>query len=228
MRPLEQIFMVGPGTEVFYSFIIIVCSLMVYFGTKELYELSSYKGIKYFRLSFLFFALAYFFRSFITFILSFFNIGTIHEFSPIFMPIGPLTLLLFMYFSSMALFYLLYSIIWKKWDKNSIMVYTFHIIAVIISLVSIFSRRMEVLLGINIFLFIFVSSVFYVAHKDKKIKNKWNNLYAVYILLLIFWVLNIIDILIPPFLQTFQMVIYLASCGIFLIILYKVLKKTGN
>lgn len=42
------------GTEVIYSFVIIVCSLMIYFGTKELYELSSYKGIKYFRQAFLF------------------------------------------------------------------------------------------------------------------------------------------------------------------------------
>ena len=46
------------GTELIYSFVIIICSLMVYFGTKELYELSSYKGIKYFRQAFLFFAIS--------------------------------------------------------------------------------------------------------------------------------------------------------------------------
>ena len=46
------------GTEIVYSFVIIVCSLMIYFGTKELYKLTSHKGIKYFRQSFLFFAFA--------------------------------------------------------------------------------------------------------------------------------------------------------------------------
>ena len=53
------------GTEIMYSFIIIMCSLIIYFSTREMYELSSYKGLKYFRLAFLFFAVAYFFRSFI-------------------------------------------------------------------------------------------------------------------------------------------------------------------
>ena len=31
---------IGFGTEIMYSFVIIICSLMIYFGTKELYELS--------------------------------------------------------------------------------------------------------------------------------------------------------------------------------------------
>ena len=42
----------GMTTEILYSFVIIFCSLMIYFGTKELYELSGHKGIKYFRYSF--------------------------------------------------------------------------------------------------------------------------------------------------------------------------------
>ena len=67
MRPLMSL---GFGSELIYSFVIILCSLMVYFGTKELYELSSYKGIKYFREAFLFFAIAYAFRSVIKFIFS--------------------------------------------------------------------------------------------------------------------------------------------------------------
>jgi len=53
--PFQQIFGVGSGTELIYSFVIMLCSLMVFFGTKQIYELSSHKGIKYFRLAFLFF-----------------------------------------------------------------------------------------------------------------------------------------------------------------------------
>ena len=71
--PLEFLMPPQIGAELIYSFVIIACSLMVYYGTKELYELSSYKGIKYFRQAFLFFAIAYFFRYSIRFILSFFN-----------------------------------------------------------------------------------------------------------------------------------------------------------
>ena len=56
MPPLPQITL-GIGAEIIYSFVIIVCSLMIYFGTREIYNLSSYKGIKYFRQAFLLFAI---------------------------------------------------------------------------------------------------------------------------------------------------------------------------
>ncbi|MDD5699973.1 MAG: hypothetical protein PHH00_02150 [Candidatus Nanoarchaeia archaeon] len=228
MMPLliEKLATTGLGTELIYSFVIIVCSLMIYFGTKELYELSSYKGLKYFRLTFLFFAIAYFFRSFIKFILLYFNIKEIHEFSP--MLFGNFTLLIFMYFSSLAIFYLLYSVMWKKWNGNPKKVYLFHLLALVISLSVIISRNSWVYLGLNTFLFIIVLIVVYISRKNIKKRAKRHNLYAIYLLLSFFWILNIIDILIPEFLQTFQLVIYLASAFIFLMILYKVLKKSGS
>lgn len=223
MRSLATI---GLGTEILYSFVIIVCSLMVYYGTKELYELSSYKGIKYFRQAFLFFAIAYFFRSFIKFILLYFNVREIREFSP--MLFGNFTLLIFIYFSSLAIFYLLYSIMWKKWNGNSNKIYLLHGLALVISVISVYSRNSLIYLGLNIFLFCFVILSVYIAYKNSKNKFKGHNLYAIYVLLLLFWILNIIDILIPSFFQTFQLFIYLASSGIFLTILYRVLKKVGN
>lgn len=215
----------GFGTEILYSFIIIVCSLMIYFGTRELYNLSSHKGIKYFRMAFLFFAIAYFFRSFIKFIIQYFNIQEILEFSP--QAFGPVSLFLFMYFSSMAIFYLLYSVMWRKLNGNSKKIFLFHLLAIIISIVSIASRDSWVHLGINLFLFIFVAVILYIAHKNKH-QTKGHRLYTTYILLFIFWILNIIDILIPRFLHTYQLFIYLASSLIFLIILYKVIKKIGS
>src|SRR3989339_748726 len=64
---ISQFASCGFMLEILYSFVIIVCSLMIYFGTKELYELSSHKGIKYFRLSFLFFAIFYYFFNYYNF-----------------------------------------------------------------------------------------------------------------------------------------------------------------
>jgi hypothetical protein len=222
---IEKIATIGLGTELLYSFVIIVCSLMIYFGTKELYELSSYKGIKYFRQSFLFFAIAYFFRSFIKFILLYFNLREIHEFSPIFF--GNLTLFVFMYFSSLAIFYLLYSVMWKKWNSPK-KVYLFHLLALVISSVIIISNNSLVYLGLNILLFVIVLIIVGISRKNVKKKTKGHNLYAIYLLLLFFWILNIIDILIPEFFQTLQLFIYLISIFIFLMILYKVLKKSGS
>lgn len=217
----EHLFEMSFHTEIVYAFVIIVCSLMIYFATRELYELTSHKGIKYFRWGFLFFAIAYFFRSFIKFILMYFNSHQILDLGG--RGLGSISLFLFMYFSSMAIFYLLYSVMWKKWNGNWI--YGFHVIAVLIGFISVLSRSLFVYLGINVFLFIVIVLILFMA--DKGSRGKIHNLYIIYVMLFIFWIFNIIDILIPSFLKTFQLFIYLASILIFLMILYKVLKRVG-
>ncbi len=221
---------VGFETEIFYSFVIIVCSLMIYFGTKELYELSSYKGIKYFRQTFLFFALAYFFRIFIKFLLKYFNVIAVFDIPHKFFhcSIGPITLFVFMYFSSMAIFYLLYSVMWKKWKNKSNRIYLFHLLAFLIAILTLLFRNPLIHFGINIFLLCFVLFTFLVSCKKTKSKKTKYNLHIIYALLFFFWIINIIDILVPNFFHTFQLLIYLSSVGIFLTILYKVLKKAGS
>jgi hypothetical protein len=52
---IPQMLNVSSGTELIYSFVIMLC-VYGFLGTKQIYELSSHKGIKYFRLAFLFFA----------------------------------------------------------------------------------------------------------------------------------------------------------------------------
>ena len=201
----------GLGTEIIYSFVIIVCSLMIYLATKELYELSKHKGIKYFRQSFLFFALAYFFRSFIKIIILYFGKQEIRTIIPVF---GNLTLFIFIYFSVMAIFYLLYSVMWKKW--KSLVINVFHAAAIIIALVIVLlGNPLNLYLILNLALFIFIVFVVYTAYKDAK-KKKSHNLYIIYLLLSVFWIFNILDILVPSVFQNFQLLIYLASSGIFL------------
>jgi len=219
---LGKLMALGIGTEIVYSFVIIACSLMIYFGTRELYKLTSHKGIKYFRLSFLFFALAYFFRSFIKLILFYFNAREIRTLLPTF---GNATLFIFMYFSSMAIFYLLYSVMWKKWKSKST-IYLLHLLAFIVAITTLLSKNPTVYFLINILLFTFISFTVYTSYKQSKKKNH-NNLYLIYLMLFIFWIFNIIDILIPNVLQTAQLFIYLISLGIFLSIFYKVIKKTN-
>lgn len=214
------------GTEIIYSFIIIVCSLMIYFGTKELYELSSYKGLKYFRLSFLFFAIAYFFRSFIKFLIVYFDIRRIIEISP--RLFWSVTLFLFIYFSSMAIFYLLYSVMWKKWQGKSKRIYLFHILAITLAILNVFATTPLVYFASNILLFFFILIIVGVAYLNVKSKAHGHSLYVIYLLLFIFWILNILDILVPNFFGSLQLLIYLASSGIFLTILYRVIKKTGT
>lgn len=214
------------STEIIYSFVIILCSLLIFFGTKKLYELSSHKGIQYLRESFLFFAIAFFFGSFIKIFFTLANSPPLKGMFKILFQ--SLSLFIFIYFSSIAVFYLIYSMMWKRWNGHSKKIWLFHAIALIIAILSILLNSVKVYLLINFIIFIFILISLYFVHHDSKNKKKKSNLYAIYIMLFIFWILNVIDILIPKFLQTFQLIIYLASITIFMTILYKVLKKSGS
>lgn len=211
-------------TEILYAFIIIACSLMIYFGTKELYELSQYKSIKYFRNAFLYFALAYFSRTIIKVILIHFKVARVLEFSPRIW--GPITLFIFVFFSTMAIFSLLHSIIYKHFKDSKIQSIIFPVFSAVLALLTILTHDRRIYLAINMLLLVIILATIYKARKENQ--KKTNTLYITYILLFIFWLLNIIDILIPDFLQGIQLLIYLASSGIFLSILYKVIKKTGT
>ncbi|MBT4377097.1 hypothetical protein HOD29_07020 [archaeon] len=225
-RGINQAMQASFGMEVFYSFVIILCALLIYFGTRELYKLTSHKGIKYFRLAFLFFAISYFFRALIKFTLLVFDPRQIiHNIPPIFWSLNQM---LFMYFSAMAVFYLLYSVLCKKLKSKKESLILLHILAIVIAIVTPIFNNLFFSLIINLILLSFVAIVFIISHRDSKKKKKKSWFYLIYLLLFVFWILNIIDILIPTFLQTFQLIIYLASTTIFVFILYKVLRKTGN
>ena len=207
--------------EIFYSLIIIISSLLIYFSTIEIYKLSSHKGLKYFRNAFLFFALAYFFRFVIQFIIIIFNLQRIFHFHPY--AIGLITLFVFMYASTMAMFYLLYSVMWKKLPKAYENIYALHLIALVISLISISTQHVLILLGLQAFVLLFISIESYESYEKSK-NRKISSLYVIYMMLFIFWILNIVDILVPDFFRPIQLLIYTISSGLFLLVLYKVLK----
>lgn len=216
----------GIGAEILYSFVVIFCSLMIYFGTREIYELSSYKGLKYFRFAFLFFAVAYFFRLLIELSMTSLNVHEILEVVPIVW--GYFALFAFMYFSSMSIFYLIYSVLWKNIKKNSKIIYIFHVIALVIAAATIVFNNSWFYLGLNLLLFISAGISIYLSSHNPKFKSKKNHFDGPYILLLIFLVLNIVNILVPIFFETVKLFLYLISLSLFFVILYKVLKKSGD
>ena len=214
------------STEIIYSFVIILCSLLIFVGTKKLYELSSHKGIQYLRESFLFFAIAFFFGSFIKIFFTLSNSSMLRGMSQIIFQ--SLSLFIFIYFSSIAVFYLIYSMMWKRWNGHSKKIWLFHVLGFLISTISILLNSARIYFLINFLILIFILlSLYFVRHDSKKQKKKKTDIYAVYILLFVFWMLNVIDVLIPKFFEEIQLIIYLASIGIFMAVLYKVLKKSG-
>ncbi|MDD5178126.1 MAG: hypothetical protein PHT54_02495 [Candidatus Nanoarchaeia archaeon] len=217
--------MPGFEIEIIYSFIIIVSSLMIYFKTKELYNLTTHKGIKYFRDAFLFFAVAFFIRFIIFFLLTLFEASRIFEFNP--RLLGSVSSTFFIYTSTMAIVYLLYSMIWEKWDKNSKKIGWIHIGIALVSAIGVAIQSTLILLILQCLVISVASLIAYRRYiQSGKKKGVKSNL-TIYILLFIFWVLNTIGTLTPDFFSTSKIIIYLVSIGTFLSIFYAVIKRTG-
>lgn len=209
----------------FYSLIIIVFALMIFFSTRDIHKLSSHKGLGYFRNAFLFFAIAYFFRFIIKIAFILLNYKTLFFYGQF---ISIATLFVFVYASTMAMFYLLYSVMWKKLPRKYENIFVLHIVAIIVSIISITTKdNFLILLVIQALVFLYVAIESYRSYKRSRRRKGVLNVYIIYILLFVFWILNILEILTPNFLGLVQMLIYAASVGLFSLILYKVLRKTG-
>lgn len=212
------------STEVLYSFIIIVISLVIYFSTKEIYELTNHKGIKYFRLAFLFFAISYFSRSFIKLILLNLDIrGAINIMN---ISIGQLSSFIFLYASAMSVLYILLSVLSKKWKNSQKIELIFHLVSILISAIIITLRNATYVLIIHLILLTFLTLATFIVHTESR--KKKNSLYATYILLFLFWTINIIDLLTSTIFANLQLIIYIASTTIFITIFYKVMKNIGK
>ncbi len=224
MHP-DMIMDMGMLLELFYSSIIIMSSLMIYLATKEIHDLSGHRGIGYFRNAFLFFAIAFFFRFMTRYLITELNIARFLNIHPVFLAIA--TSFVFLYASTMAMFYLIYSLMWERIDKDHKWVSLLHVLALLIAGISILSiENVMILLVVQAIVFLFIAMESYRSYAKSRRKRKIFNTYVIYYLLFVFWILNIIDILIPNFLQFTQVVVYIASAVTMLMILYKVLRKT--
>ena len=203
------------ATESIYSVVLMAICMTIYFKTEELQKLSQHKGIKYFRRTFLFFAISYFFK-FITRIIIF-GFGPRQNLVTL-LPAAA-TYFVSIYTSIVALFYLVYSISWKKTGKYTHIELFWHLIAFVTGVMTVFLNQGLVFVVAQMVLLIY--GIIKAFTKKKKTK-----LYLIYLLLLAFWTLSIVDIFIPNMLFQLQLAIYLASIGLFSIILFKVLKST--
>ena len=217
---VQQVLTGALNLEILYTIVIIFCSLLIYISTKKFYQLTGHQGIKYFRQAFLFFSIAYFIRISIKFIFSCYNLARLLDI-PI-RTLGIASLLLFMYFSTMAIFYLFYSATWKQLGTKKI--FFFHAIAIAISLAVTLIPTTGFYMLINLALLVLLIATLIIA---KLKSNKKSNIYITYPLIAIFWVLNIVDILVPNFVKDFQLIVYSLSAILFIIILYKVTKQIG-
>jgi len=208
--------------ELVYSLIIILLCFWIYYKMKEVYTLTSHKGIGLLRNSFLYFGLAFAVRFIIITVVGLikFNIKFNTESSNIMM-LSTLIILL-SYFSTMAIFSLTVSSLWYK-SKHKFHSYQFHILALLVASIAFITKFFWILiLSQFILMIISIASIFL---NHKKTKNV-NSLLIIYSLLFIFWLLSLL--LLKPGLWLgyleFKIPVYLIAIGIFSYIAYRINK----
>ena len=225
MPPAEIFMRPTLWIEIVYSIIMITTCLIIYFRTKEVHKLSQYKGIKYFRLSFLFFAISFLLRLIVTIQkmifggMGFRNVG-----------IPGLPSLFIMYTGSMALLYLIQSMSWKHFKDPNKISGIMHLVAIIIAGTSfIYGREGNLLFGLTqVIFFIFAAILIITSHKkNKKKERKLSQFHLMYILFFASWLINGIALFVLITVSTIiGLIIYLISISLVALIAIKIIKIT--
>ena len=208
----------GFEAEFFYSLIVVVLCFLVYHKTKEIYELTKHQGIKYFRSAFLFLSLAYVSRFLLHLvILTGISFRFIIPRRIMFLPVltVPVT-----YLSTMAIFFLIYSTIWKKIQYRNFIILS-NAVAIFISITAFFSRSLILISLLQLVLLLF--TVIISTRNHKKNKKKYTR--TLYFLILLLWLVNLF-LLSPGRILPYGSKIFfqIVSIIVFVAVYFKVLK----
>jgi len=206
------------GSEFLYTFLVVFLCFLIYFKTRESYILTKHKGIKYFRDAFLFFGLSYALRLLFSIIM--FSDRAFDLDLPRLFFFPPLLLFPVGYFSTIGIFYLLFSSLWK--EHKTYLLISSHLVAVLLSAVALFTRSYEILFDLQSVLLVVAVILSFITHRKVK---KIPQIKIFYILILIFWLFNLWAME-PRGLFHFGMKLILqaASLVVFIIIYHRVTK----
>ena len=168
---------------IFTSVAVMFC-FIIYQRTKELYELTKYQGIRYFREAFLFFGLSYIVRFLFRLILI-----SRQEFD-LMLPRGlfvPLFIIPLGYFSTVAIFYLFLSLMWKKVDAI-VAIRWGHAVAVALPVIAFVTRSHHLLLGLQTILLILALLLVFRLPKSGR---KFTQVRMLYLLMVGSWLLSL-------------------------------------
>lgn len=205
-------------SEIIYTLIVVFFCLIIYFKTKEVLELTKHRGVDYFRKAFLFFALAYAAR----FAVHLFSLSTIVLDYRI--PRGfpmLLSLVLTGYFSTIAIFYLVFSALWKTEKEGKYFGLISNATAIGISIMALLSRDFFIIYAMQVMLLLFAIAI----SQTRKKKARLSQMRIVYLLILVFWFISIALLSPrggPP--SQVQTLLQVISLSIFAFIYYKVEK----
>jgi hypothetical protein len=216
--PIEELLI-----EFAYFLLVMGISGYVYLKTKEIYELTKHKGIYHFRNIFLYFGLAYLFR--LSLIAIMFSGELLGYEPPRFFP--PISFILVSYFSTMAIFSVLFSITEKNFSINETLLNVFmNITAITLAIVMGFTRSNFLLMLIQTLVF-FIAIMIAVSKKEKGTRLLTQNRMT-FIMLFVFWVVNSLAFVRRFLPIEIKIILYLVSGFVFLSIFLRVKKRLIN
>jgi hypothetical protein len=210
------------GLEILFLTMVLSISITIYKITKEPYQITGHKGIKYFRNAFLFFGIAYLFRFLFYFLSYVYNYELINylDLSP--RMLGGGSIIIYAFTSSVALISLLYALSYNKFKKTEMPEYYIYFIAAIISIASFFVFNIILITHVIIAIVIILS----ITLQKNILKN--NALGFAYIGLALFWILSIFgDLFYFLTLYFFRPVLYSFLTVILLFISFRTIKRVG-
>ena len=216
MIPLHHFDLLKFSTELVYTALIVILCFLIYYKTKEIDNLTKHKGIHYFRQAFLFFGLAYVARFLI------FLTKLTFEFPFPRRTIFPICMVVVGYLSTISIFYLIYSTVWRKIHLKPFLFFS-HGLAILLSALALLSGSPITFALVQLGLMIFV--LIMGLKKDKK-RKYFSQIKVLYILLFVFWLSSIFVLglkRIFPF--ELKLIFQIVSLAVFGFISYKVIKR---
>ena len=207
--------------KLFYGLIILFICIFIVLRSDKLFRLSNHNGIRYFRNAFFFYGIAFAIR---------YLLGTPLLNEIIIFRIG-ITKFLFEFFMTLAGFFLLYSLMWKRLEyqkQNSSLfnlnVLIFYLMAFIIAFIDYILTCYFFLFASQIILFFILFIISYYKYLEKRKNNFLRFYFLVMVLSLSAWVLNILAATIFQWHSVILIIIYGLNVVVFLSFLYGVIK----
>ena len=207
------------GAEMLYTLLIVIFCSLIYFSTREIYNLTKHKGIQFFRYAFMFFGLAY--ASRLLLFLMIFGTDNMFGFSMKRIAIMPASNLIVAFLSTMAILYLAYSTLWKKINSEHFLTFA-NLIALFIGVIAFVSHSTLFLSLIQLILIIITGALIFKNHKPEK---KHYGTKALYLVIFGFWFISLLVLQSRNFMPfEFKLVLQLISVAAFMYIYLKVSK----
>lgn len=202
-------------------FIWLIC-LIIVLKTNKLFKLSHHQGIRYFRNAFFFYGIAFFIR---------YIIGSV--FLPDYISLNNLIIKLFFeFFVVMAGFFLIYSLIWKRFETPlgqsslfNLRILIFYLLTLLIIIFDFIWQSYYAMFISQIIIFILASGISFLNYANNGDHSSFLKFYFLAMLLSLFaWILNGLAGLYFNWSELILIEIYISNIIIFVLFLYGVLK----